>query len=167
MSAQRDDDEKEQPQDGKDLSLKVIRDGVSTHWKPFRTVAPFFSGGKMEIFNNGTQLACIQDAQLCFVDMKASNKVAKEIQSASGAEVTDEITGFCVAPNGKDVVTASRNLLLRHWNMETQECVRSIKGHRMPILSMSYDPSSTLVATGSADRVVRVWDVPRGYCTHR
>ncbi len=36
----------------------------------------------------------------------------------------------------------------------------------MPVLAMDYDKTSTLVATGSADNVVRVWDIARGYCTH-
>lgn len=160
--------EKDVAQDGKEQSLKVTSDGISTHWNPYRTVEPFFSGGKAQLLSDGTQLACIQDMQMCLVDLKDSKKVAKPLQSSAtgSAEVSDEITCFCVAPNNKDIVTASRNLLLRHWSIETQECVRSIKGHRMPILSMAYDSSSTLVATGSADRVVRVWDIPRGYCTH-
>ena len=37
--------------------------------------------------------------------------------------------------------------------------VRVWKGHQMPVLSMSCDPSGTLVATGSADRSVKVWDI--------
>jgi U3 small nucleolar RNA-associated protein 13 len=31
---------------------------------------------------------------------------------------------------------------------------------------MAADPTSTLVATGSADSTIRVWDLERGYCTH-
>lgn len=31
---------------------------------------------------------------------------------------------------------------------------------------MCYDSTGTLVATGCADRIVRVWDIERGYCTH-
>lgn len=41
-----------------------------------------------------------------------------------------------------------------------------MRGHNMPILAMCYDSTGTFVATGSADRTVRVWDVVRGYCTH-
>lgn len=31
---------------------------------------------------------------------------------------------------------------------------------------MDCDPTSTLVATGSADSTIKVWDLERGYCTH-
>ena len=55
---------------------------------------------------------------------------------------------------------------MRQWNCTTLECERTIKGHKMPVLTMDYDRTSTLVATGSTDNVVRVWDIERGYCTH-
>ena len=51
-------------------------------------------------------------------------------------------------------------------DMITANCIRTIRAHQMPVLAMDYDPTGTLVATGSADRSVRVWDVARGYCTH-
>ena len=31
---------------------------------------------------------------------------------------------------------------------------------------MDVDETSTLVATGSADSTVKVWDIERGFCTH-
>ena len=38
--------------------------------------------------------------------------------------------------------------------------------HRSPITAMAVDPSGGLVATGSADAGVRVWDADGGFCTH-
>jgi U3 small nucleolar RNA-associated protein 13 len=69
-------------------------------------------------------------------------------------------------PNGKEVVVAMNNFLLRHYRLDPKESVRSLRGHTMPVLCMAYDTTGTLVATGSADRSVRVWDIGRGYCTH-
>ncbi|KAJ1330692.1 hypothetical protein BSLG_009144 [Batrachochytrium salamandrivorans] len=40
------------------------------------------------------------------------------------------------------------------------------QAHEAPVLAMEFDSTSTLVATGSADSTVKVWDVDRGYCTH-
>jgi U3 small nucleolar RNA-associated protein 13 len=46
------------------------------------------------------------------------------------------------------------------------ETFRTFKAHQMPVLCMAYDPTGTLVATGSADRTIRVWDMAGGFCTH-
>lgn len=45
-------------------------------------------------------------------------------------------------------------------------CLRAFRAHQMPILTMNFDPTGSLVATGGADRRVCVWDIYRGYCTH-
>lgn len=33
-------------------------------------------------------------------------------------------------------------------------------------MSLDYDPSGSFVASGASDRLVRVWDVEKGFCTH-
>jgi U3 small nucleolar RNA-associated protein 13 len=76
------------------------------------------------------------------------------------------IATFCLSPNGKEIVVATTRFSLAHYHIDTRECQRVIKAHRMPILSMDFDHTSTLVATGSADRSVKVWDILKGYCTH-
>ncbi|EDQ86160.1 uncharacterized protein MONBRDRAFT_33929 [Monosiga brevicollis MX1] len=38
--------------------------------------------------------------------------------------------------------------------------------HQAPVLAMSFDKTSTLLATGSADATIKVWDVRQGFCTH-
>jgi len=35
-----------------------------------------------------------------------------------------------------------------------------------PIMAMAFDPTSTLLATGSADSSVKIWDCTRNYYTH-
>lgn len=73
---------------------------------------------------------------------------------------------FCLHPQGTEIVVATEKFSLLHWDLATKSCLKSIKAHKMPILCMDYDPSGTLVATGSADRSIRVWDILKGYCTH-
>jgi U3 small nucleolar RNA-associated protein 13 len=81
-------------------------------------------------------------------------------------EIDDVISCFCVHPNGNEVVVATSKFSLAHWLLESKECQKVIKAHQMPILCMDYDQSGTLVATGSSDRTVKVWDIEHGYCTH-
>ena len=40
------------------------------------------------------------------------------------------------------------------------------RAHDAPIHVCKFEPTSTLLASGSADGIVKVWDVRRGYATH-
>jgi len=73
-------------------------------------------------------------------------------------EHREVITAFALRPGKDEVVTASQNQLLRHWVLESGECKRAWKAHKTPVLSMDFDPTGTLVATGSSDRAVMVRD---------
>ena len=47
------------------------------------------------------------------------------------------------------LVTASRALLLKQWDWKHAQCTRSWRAiHTIPIASMTFDPTSTLLATG-------------------
>lgn len=78
----------------------------------------------------------------------------------------ESISTFCLHPNGNEIVVATEKFNIMHFLLEDRNSTRTIKAHRMPILCMQYDPTGTLVATGSSDRSVRVWDIVKGHCTH-
>jgi len=46
------------------------------------------------------------------------------------------------------------------------ELLRTLKPHSTPVIILAVDQTSTLLATGAADGVVKVWDVRGGYVTH-
>lgn len=46
------------------------------------------------------------------------------------------------------------------------ELVRSLKPHTGPVVTLAVDSTGTLVATGGADGVVKIWDIRAGYTTH-
>ena len=96
----------------------------------------------------------------------------------------DPITTFALNPKTSTMVTASRGLLLRQWALDMHRgengeeasgsraavlnirCIRSLRGHAEPMLDMTFDSTGSLVATGSADRTARVWDMRGGFATH-
>ena len=41
-----------------------------------------------------------------------------------------------------------------------------VQVHKGPVLDMDVDATGTLVATGSADNTVKVWDIEKGHMTH-
>ena len=46
------------------------------------------------------------------------------------------------------------------------ELLRTLKPHTTPVVVLAVDQTSTLLATGAADGVVKVWDISGGYVTH-
>ena len=52
------------------------------------------------------------------------------------------------------------------WDLDTGKRVRSWKAHEAPVLCMEFDPTGTLLATGSADSTCKLWDIDRAICTH-
>jgi U3 small nucleolar RNA-associated protein 13 len=71
------------------------------------------------------------------------------------------------ADGGMEAVVATKSLQLKHYRVDpSPTLVRSWKGHSMPVTSMSYDPSGTVVACGCSDGRIFVYDVAQGYATH-
>jgi U3 small nucleolar RNA-associated protein 13 len=106
---------------------------------------------------------CEFDGDIKIVEVQDSSRV---ISLMDNAEEYESISCFCLHPNGFELVVATSKFTLRHWIWKEKKCTKNIKAHRMPILCMEYDPTGTLIATGSADRIVRVWNILKGYCTH-
>ena len=44
--------------------------------------------------------------------------------------------------------------------------IRTVKPHSTPVITSTVDRTGTLIATGSADGVIKVWDLRGGYVTH-
>ena len=42
----------------------------------------------------------------------------------------------------------------------------SWRPHSNPITCLTYDPTDTLVASGSTDQTIKIWDIENRYCTH-
>jgi len=70
------------------------------------------------------------------------------------------------AADAKSVFVSSRSLTSRRLSLPEGRVLRAWKGHSSPVLELSLDPSGALLASASADRTVRVWDVEGGFCTH-
>ena len=79
----------------------------------------------------------------------------------------EDINSLALTPNDTFLITASRSLSLHVYALADMERTRTIsKAHEAPVALMAVDPTSSLLATGSADGSVKVWDLRGGYCTH-
>ena len=75
---------------------------------------------------------------------------------------TDKILDCNFSPNGKLVVTASRDETACIWNAETGQLLHQLKGHKGFVKSAAFSASGNLVLTSSDDLTVRLWDAVTG-----
>ena len=154
--------------------------GQATAWEVEKSHVGAYAGGKVAIAERGGYAACQYGADVAFLALESGVVCHTVRQLAELSTVTlspsEAFTTFALHPDGLSVVTASRNLLVRRWILSAAptstapveiSCERSWKAvHRLPAVCMEFDATGTLVATGSGDRAIMVYDVVRGYCTH-
>ena len=59
-------------------------------------------------------------------------------------------------------VSGSSDTTLRVWDMQTGECLRTLRGHILDVSDVALTPDGTLAVSSSHDKTVRVWDVTTG-----
>ncbi|KAI8993249.1 WD40-repeat-containing domain protein [Pilobolus umbonatus] len=133
---------------------------LKTSFKSVKTIESIYTGGKVAITKDFRSLITTLNEDIIVTDISTGNKVH---QLEGDTEI---VTTLAVKPDGRHLISASRSLFMRVWDLEKGECVRTVKAHEAPIIVMDIDSTSTLVATGSADASIKVWDIDKGYCTH-
>ncbi|CEG37568.1 transducin-like 3 [Plasmopara halstedii] len=149
--------------------------GLSKVWRTVKTHGGVYTGGKVELFDgcigsaseHRALMACMLHDDVAIIEAETGELQCTLQQDVKDDDMKESFVVFAVRPGKKNqLVTAGRNLLLRVWDLNTFECVRTIKAHDTPVLAMCFDPSGTLLATGGSDRTVKVFDVDKGFCTH-
>ena len=74
------------------------------------------------------------------------------------------LTGHTAAfsPDGKRVVTASRDKTARVWDAASGQPVATLRGHTDMVNSAAFSPDGQRVVTASEDKTARVWDAASG-----
>jgi U3 small nucleolar RNA-associated protein 13 len=126
------------------------------------SIEPFFTGGAISIFHDGSAMACT-----CGGDVKVVNLKTGAVSLTIHADA-DQLTALAVSPNGQEVITAGRDFLVKTWQVSDGEKLRfwRVGQGTSYVQRICYDQTATLAAGGCSDHIVRVWDAGRGYTTH-
>src|SRR5262249_53048070 len=69
----------------------------------------------------------------------------------------DWVTGVAFAPDGQSLITISRDMNVRVWQISNNQILRQFRGHDAWIVALAFDPVSGVMATASDDRTARLW----------
>jgi len=72
------------------------------------------------------------------------------------------VTSVAVTPDGRHVVSGSRDNTVRLWALATGKEVQRFTGHQSSVNSVAVTPDGRHVVSGSWDNTVRLWDLATG-----
>src|SRR5262249_54435286 len=68
----------------------------------------------------------------------------------------DPVSGVAFSPDGKRIVTGSRDKTAKVWNAQTGQEVFTLKGHAREFSSVAFSPDGRRIVTGSWDKTAKV-----------
>jgi WD40 repeat protein len=118
--------------------------------------------------SNGTTLLTFSDADLNGVEVGPVWKLEREIGDGSDkSPLADRVLALDFSADGKLLATGggvpSRSGELKIWNVADGSLVREIKdAHSDTIFSVRFSPDQTHIASGAADKLMKVFEVASG-----
>ncbi|XP_069125623.1 transducin beta-like protein 3 [Argopecten irradians] len=135
---------------------------LKSNFDVLRKYEAFYTGGRIQISGDGEFMFCGCGNKVQVIEIATG-----QTKFSVGEKEEEDICGFCVTPDDQNLLLATQNLLFRQWNWKEGNLVRTWKAiHTSPVSVMVFDKSSTLLASGSADSTIKMWDIEKQYCTH-
>ncbi|KAF1965039.1 WD40 repeat-like protein [Bimuria novae-zelandiae CBS 107.79] len=145
------------------------RTAVRTTYNIERTLQPIYSGGSIALSGDGRILAACLGEDALLTDVTNG----KELARVEGDG--EPITALTLTPSASHLIVCSRSTSMHIYSLSASdaeddivelELLRSLRPHTSPVVTLAVDKTGTLLATGGADGVVKVWDIRAGYTTH-
>ena len=77
-------------------------------------------------------------------------------------ETTDEVMGIKFSPDGRFFVFSLLDSTLKVCYVDTMKLLLNLYGHKLPVLSFDISSDGNLLATGSADKNLKIWGMQFG-----
>ena len=77
----------------------------------------------------------------------------------------DTIFDIDMSFDGKQLVTASGDKLIKVWDLDTRKEIARLEGHTAQVLAVAFNTNATQVASGGADKLLKVWDIETRHTT--
>ncbi|KAF9785694.1 WD40 repeat-like protein [Thelephora terrestris] len=147
---------------------------LKTFYDRQRVIGPLHTAGPVGLTPDGTRVITCVGEQVVLTDIQSGREICRF------AGDTEPINSLAISPCSRHLLVFSGSLALRVFTLPTSQPLRTDSGaknvvhpdrviskaHEAPVHVCKVDPTSTYLAAGSADGVVKVWDIHRGYITH-
>ncbi|HEX8397559.1 MAG TPA: TIR domain-containing protein [Pyrinomonadaceae bacterium] len=75
-----------------------------------------------------------------------------------------DVYAVAVTPDGKQIVSGSKDKTLRVWDLASGQCQATLKDHSASVKAVAVTPDGKQIVSGSDDATLRVWDLASGQC---
>lgn len=145
------------------------RTRIVTTYEPEHVIQPIYTGGDVALDREGRILATCLGEEAVITDLSTGELLSR---IEGDGEV---LTVLVITPSASHLIACSRSLSMKIYVLQHLEdgsslinaaLSKTVKPHTTPVITAAVDSTGTLVATGGADGVVKVWDIRGGYVTH-
>ncbi|EIW86957.1 U3 small nucleolar RNA-associated protein [Coniophora puteana RWD-64-598 SS2] len=145
------------------------RPKLKTSYQKRHVIAPLHTSGAAAVLSDGARIITCVGEEALLTDVRSGTEICRFEGD------TQTITSLCVTPSSSHLVLFTSIPSLRIYELPTAAASSSkrvspirviARAHDAPVHVCAADPTSTYLASGSADGVVKVWDIVRGYVTH-
>lgn len=119
------------------------------------------------IYEANTLITCGADKRICFWNIEdVLVGISGKLKQTRTLEMADEVLCVRVAyTRERPVLVASLlDTTVRAYYMDTLEPYLNFYGHRLPVMSMDISSDGLMLATGSADKSIKLWGMDFGDC---
>ncbi|KAG8744948.1 U3 small nucleolar RNA-associated protein 13 [Ceratobasidium sp. 414] len=144
-----------------------------TSFRQAREIGPVFTAGPVALAHDGRSLVgCVHDEARS--TSLISGLTTGQFQTAYINQDGSSVTALATSSNGAHLAIFTTSLSLRLYTLPTPTSTFSKihparhipRAHDAPVHVCTIDPTSSVLASGSADGIVKVHDLRRGHLTH-
>ncbi|KAG9125341.1 U3 small nucleolar RNA-associated protein 13, partial [Ceratobasidium sp. 392] len=139
-----------------------------TSFRRAREIGPVFTAGPVALAHDGqTLVGCVHDEA-------RSTSLLSGLTTGEFQTDGSSITTLATSPNSAHLALFTSSLSLRLYILPTPHASSSkihpsrhiARAHDAPVHVCTIDPTSSMLASGSADGIVKIHDLRRGHLTH-
>ncbi|TYJ52882.1 hypothetical protein B9479_006517 [Cryptococcus floricola] len=140
-----------------------------------RSIAPIYTGGPVLLTKDGQWLITTMGEEALVTEAQTGLAVARI--RGDGTAISSLALSYHTSP--PILLTSHMSMTVRYYPLPSSAPLTPTpkppsltytrllnKAHNAPILVSAVSPDNTLLATGSSDGIVKVWDLEGGYVTH-